>query len=327
MNLFVANAERDADGRFADGRFAWAWLGGPHAVLSSKVGGWGAARFDLVLRHELHHVFYALDQFAGSQCACSDSSGYLAGTNENCELGCLTPEADVMRDTSLAASPATRRQVGTFDSDRDGTPDLLEAPPEISLQIDSPDPSCDGIVVLKGTAGVGRLPNANPLNVTPRRAIGLGRIARVEVRVDNGGWQRGLVYPADGAFDQSTEAFELTLALAGGRHHVEVRAIDSRGNVSSPAHRAVDVAEAAQPLAGLRIDATRRGTVLSWRPTPGAASYRIRRATEPGGVDFEPPVLDTAATSWSDASPGTAFYHVTVVDGCGREVRSRPETP
>ena len=324
LNVFVANAANDADGRFADGRFAWTWLGGPHSVVSSKAGGWGAARLDLVLRHELHHAFYALDQFADSACVCSDASGYLAGTNENCEVGCLTPEPDVMRDTSLAASTATRRQVGTFDADLDGTPDLLEATPEVDLQLDSPDPSCDGIVVFKGLASVGRQPNINPLNVTPRESIGLGRITRVEVRVDNGGWQRGLVYATDGDFDQGVEPFELTLALAGGRHHVEVRAIDARGNVSNPAHRAVDVAEVAQPLAGLRIDATRRGTTLSWRPSPGAASYRIRRAARPGAVDFEQPVLETAATTWSDVSPGTAFYSVTVVDGCGREVANPP---
>lgn len=321
VNLFVVNATRDGDGRFEDGRLAYAWLGGPHAVLTAKAGDRGSGRWDGLLLHELHHLFYALDQKSPSACAEESPTGYLGLSGNLCGSEGTNPQADVMLDGSVAAGALTRAQVGTLDADRDGLPDILGLAPEVSLELTSPDPACDGLVLLEGRAEAGSYPNSNPLTLTPRRDIVLSHIVRIEIRVDNGSWQRGLVYPEDGRFDSAVEEFDAGLTLPDGRHHIEVRAIDNLGLASTAATRAVDVAAASHALgATLRIASTPGGPTITWKPAPGAASYRIRRASQPGAVKFQDTLLETAASSWSDVSPGTAFYEVVAVDGCGREI-------
>ena len=39
--IFVANSAADANGNFADGMFAYAYIGGPFLVLTSDVGAYG----------------------------------------------------------------------------------------------------------------------------------------------------------------------------------------------------------------------------------------------------------------------------------------------
>ncbi|UCF68026.1 MAG: hypothetical protein JSV80_01635, partial [Acidobacteriota bacterium] len=112
VNVFVVNSTLDTDGRFADGYFAYTYLGGPHVVLTSDNDGWGLSRFDAVLRHELHHAFFALDEYATSSCSCSTASGYLGGSNDNCENGCGVIDACVMRNNVVDHCLATDTQVG-----------------------------------------------------------------------------------------------------------------------------------------------------------------------------------------------------------------------
>ena len=320
VNVFVIDSENDPDGKFADGYFAYAWIGGPHVVVTTDNDGWGIDRFDRVLRHELHHSFFALDEYASSGCACGDSSGYLAGTNDNCENGCGASSPCVMRDNVAAACEATRVQVGTVDQDADGTPDLLEASPTVTIEDRSGSLACSGIARVGGTAEVGLVPNNNPWNVTPRNAISILDIADVEVRVDGGEWAGGAALADDGSFDGPREGWSLELALSSGRHVVEVRAVDSRGNRSAGRAVSVDVSEPTAPVGPtLRVSLTASGTTLSWDAAAGAATYRVRRATRAADVDAADPVMETAVTSWSDTAPGTVFYRVTAVDGCGNE--------
>ncbi len=320
VNVFVVNSQNDSDGRFADGYFAWAWVGGPHVIVTTDNDGWGIDRFDRVLRHELHHSFFALDEYASSGCACGDTAGYLAGTNDNCENGCGGGDPCVMRDNSAAACEATRVQVGTVDRDGDGTPDLLQVPPTVTLEDRSGDLACQGIAKVGGIVEVGLLPNNNPWNVTPRNAISILRTVDVEVRVDGGAWASGVALADDGAFDGPREGWGVELSLSSGRHVIEVRGVDSRGNRSAVHSIAVDVSEPTAPVGPtLRVHLTENGTTLSWDPAPGAATYRVRRAARAADVDGSDPVMETAVTSWSDTAPGTVFYRVTAVDGCGNE--------
>jgi hypothetical protein len=320
VNVFVANSEADDDGRFADGRFAFSWIGGPHAVLTSDNSGWGLTRFHQVLRHELHHAFFALDQYAASNCTCTAVSGYAAGSNGNCELDCGPAEPDVMINNVKEVSSWTRRQVGTHDVDLDGTPDLLQIPSQITFELDPDHAPCEGLAVFLGTAEVVPPVNVNPWLVTPRRDISLRRIVDVEVSVDEGAWQSGLVYADDGAFDEPVERYSFSLALPNGRHRVQVRAVDDRGTRSSPATLAVDAAEDAAAMSPtLRLARGDAGTELTWKPAAGAATYRIRRASRPAAVAPAQPVTEVAMTGWRDTAPGTVFYRVTAVDVCGHE--------
>lgn len=319
INLFVINSHKDTDGKFTDGRFAYTWIGGPHGVLTSDNGAWGAANFDKVVLHEIHHAFYALDQYVASGCACDSLSGYMAATNDNCENGCAS-ERCVMRDNSAVVSSATRRMVGSIDANSDGTADILQVSPETTVALAPGAASCGTLVSLAGTANVVAYPNHNPLGITPARAISLSTIREVQVRVDGGAWQSGLVYADDGAFDEPQETFSLTLSLSLDRHAVEVRAIDSRGNTAHGSSWTVDATEVADAVTdSLELDHGPLGTMLSWASATGAGAYRVRRATTPNRVSTSPAAIDVASSYWNDTTPGTQFYLVTSLDGCGRE--------
>lgn len=320
VNLFVVNSHDDPDGRFEDGEFAHCWIGGPHGVLTTDNSGWGVDRFDHVLRHELHHAFYALDQYAASSCGCGDMAGYIASTNDNCELCTDRVEPDVMINNVAEASASTRRLVGSQDGDRDGTADLMQIPPDVTFEMDPQTSPCDGFVSFRGVARVVAPINANPWLVTPRRDISLREIAEVEVRVDDSPWQPGMIYADDGELDEPVEAFSFTLQLPNGRHWVKVRAVDDLGQTSREVTLSVDAVERAAPVGDTLRLRRGTGTRLSWQPAEGATSYRIRSASRPWEVDRSEPTTEIATTSWTDVRPGIVFYRVSAVDGCGREV-------
>lgn len=319
LNLFVVNSSKDADGKFLDGRFAYAWLGGPHAVLTSKNGPWGPGFFDKVVRHEIHHAFFGLDEYAASSCSAQNASGYLSGYNDNCENGGSTHDACVMRDNGAYFCTATARQIGTLDADRDGTADLLQVLPEVSLA-DGAGSSCGQTSVLEGVARVGVVENRNPQLVTPARAITLSTVREVQLRIDGGAWQTGLAYAVDGRFDAREEPFTVSLSLSLDRHTIEARAVDSRGVVSPSATWSVDTVEPTATVGdSLGVTWGPSGTTLTWAGAKGAASYRIWRSATPRGLRQTVPLIEVASTSWSDSAAGSHFYLVEALDGCGNE--------
>ncbi|MCH8921828.1 MAG: hypothetical protein IIA67_01630, partial [Planctomycetes bacterium] len=84
--LFVVNDLADPDHKFSDGWFAYAFHGGPYAVLTYENNGWGAASFNRILSHETAHLFFALDEHEGARVRANARSGYLNGTNFNSEI-------------------------------------------------------------------------------------------------------------------------------------------------------------------------------------------------------------------------------------------------
>jgi hypothetical protein len=116
VNVFVVDSLADADGTFADGRFAYCWIGGPHIVMTYDNQAWGISRMDMVLRHELLHAFTAFDESAGSAC--------------------------VMISNGDALRTATRRYLGWADLDGDG---LIDQDPDTFLGSTPPEARVDAI--------------------------------------------------------------------------------------------------------------------------------------------------------------------------------------
>jgi len=73
--LFVADSSADSDGEFTDGYFAYAYIGGPFCVMTYDNDGWGINRMGQVFAHETGHIFYALDEYPGSD-SYTEYSGY-----------------------------------------------------------------------------------------------------------------------------------------------------------------------------------------------------------------------------------------------------------
>lgn len=227
--VFVANSLNDSDGLFADGYFAYAYLNGPYMVLTYDNDGWGIGRMEMVTAHEMGHIFGALDEYAESGCAVTDTSGYLNIANTNCENGSPT-EHSIMRNASsqqiaypnFQASTPVRGMVGWRDSDSDGLYDVVDTSVQLSASRTS-----------GGTAGqpatyAGTATDI-PWDSSTHADTSINEITLVQFRVDGGAWSNATA--SDGTFDEYSESFSVTTAaLAAGTHTVEIQACNSVGN-------------------------------------------------------------------------------------------------
>lgn len=315
VNVFVVDSWNDTDGMFADGRFAYAWISGPHLVMTFDNQNWGVSRMNMVLRHEILHGFYAFDEYSSSACGCAESRGYLDGRNTNCNACNPAAASCVMVSNGTAMCSGTRRQIGWADLDGDGTVDVVGEDPDTFLDA-LPAPIC-GPLALRGLSAVVAATNRNPVAYTPRVSISVNRIAGVEYRVDGGAWAPA--DPADGAWGDATERYAATLDVPPGLHSVETRARDDHGNVdASPRAAQADVRPAAAAVGSSLVGArAAAGAAFSWAAAGGAALYRLERAVSPGGSWVA--VAETSTTTAADTYAGTAYYRVRSVDACGGE--------
>lgn len=110
VSEFLIASQNDVDGKFTDGAFGYAYLGGWFTVMTYDNNGWGPDRFNLVQSHENGHLTgRALDEYANSDCSCRDKSSN--GTrNGNC-AACSSASC-VMKDNKAAICRFTKKQIG-----------------------------------------------------------------------------------------------------------------------------------------------------------------------------------------------------------------------
>ena len=274
--IFVVDSSNDADGKFSDGWFGYAYLGGPVVVMTYDNDGWGIANMDKVTSHETGHIFWALDEYYGACWSCTQQSGYLWIQNQNCNLtgsgGCGINQACIMRDNNIASRcPYTRGQIGVVDTDGDNIPDVRDTFPETQLNAYSPDPSANPTLTYTGQATVVPLPRPGGTG----NDISINTIAAVYYKVDSGSW--ALATAADGAWDESIEDYTFTVGpLSVGTHTIHAYAVNDVGNAdSTPAQDTVEIVEApsaefsASPTSGVapltvNFSDASTGYVTSW---------------------------------------------------------------
>jgi hypothetical protein len=110
VSEFVINSKNDADGKFTNGRFGYAYLGGWFTVMTSDNNGWGESRFDWVQRHENGHLTgRALDEYSSSNCTCDQKSPN--GTkNGNCAA--CSDAGGVMKSNIALICDFTKAMIG-----------------------------------------------------------------------------------------------------------------------------------------------------------------------------------------------------------------------
>ncbi|MEW6097479.1 MAG: T9SS type A sorting domain-containing protein [bacterium] len=232
--IFVVDSSNDSDGKFADGYFAYAYLGGPFIVMTYKNDGYGINNMDAVCAHEMGHIFYALDEYSGSGSSANESSGYLNIVNGNFEVGGIIDVPCIMRGqitpyTQGAVCLYTRQQIGWRDTDGDDKLDIVDTYPISLLQTYIPDPTTDNTPTYNGDVWIDLYPNNNPKG--HGNNISINSISNVQYRINGGGWQNAVA--KDGAFDEPLEGFYFTTPpLSPGTYLFEVQSSNSCGTQS-----------------------------------------------------------------------------------------------
>lgn len=226
--VWVVDSDNDLDGYFApnpltgEKRFAYAAIGGPYIVMTYDNDDWGISNMDAVLAHEIQHSFYAMDEYYAQQVPCTAHRGYLDVENQNSEYGsCLLNVSCIMRSEYLSGTQIctySAGQIGWYDDDSDGIPNILDTNPITNL-----DPVPPGIIyqkLLPGNVNINPLNNLNP--VGSHNDITLNT-AGVESRFDGLYWFDGIILNGNNDF--------VVGPFPDGVHTVEVRATNSVGNI------------------------------------------------------------------------------------------------
>lgn len=224
--------------------FAYALLGGPYMVMTYDNDGWGIERMNTVFRHELGHVFTALDEYQSAGNTCSRTAGFLGVKNGNNDsppgdAACETSVACFMRGNHTTTACAfTQGQLGIRDIDGNGILDVREAPPNTGFEDESPLLITVADVTLRARASA--LPGSGEAALAPSTWT-LNRITLVEMRIDGGAWTP--VTPVDGSYGDRCEDIEIGLTgLSEGWHDIELRATNDAGIVEpSPARMRLHV--------------------------------------------------------------------------------------
>ena len=234
FTIFVVNSAIDADGKFSDGYYAYSYLGGPFMVMTYDNATWDIAGMGQVSAHEIGHVFYALDEYSGSN-SYTDRSGYYGVQNLNARDGNPDPASrvpSIMAEPGLQAdawanytsSPSSLQMVGWRDSDGDGIFDLLDVPPALS-GAGSWNPVASQFE-FAGTAAVAALDNLNTRG--SKHDITINTVDRLRYRLDEGAWQDGNAY---GLY--STNVSQEVPVAQNGLHTIEFRTVSLDGVLAS----------------------------------------------------------------------------------------------
>lgn len=231
FTIFVVNADNDANDQFGDANGngtvfnrAFAYAGGQFIVMPHS-------RPPSTVAHEVGHMFWAHDEYAGSE-PYTSVRGYYRTQNTNSIVGHPNP---TLREPSIMASrggpfenyqisqPA-REMMGWRDSDGDGIFDVLDVPHSLSgtAAYNSETQS----VQFVGTSTVQTLNNLNTAGT--RNDMTLNRITDLQYRVDGGAWTN-----LDSYFDYHVSIDATTPALPSDASLVDFRTIDNRIGVTS----------------------------------------------------------------------------------------------
>lgn len=229
FTIFVVDSSADADNRFSDSYFAYAYLGGPFTVMTYGNNGYGPYNMDAVAAHEIGHIFFALDQYYSAYQNCTRRSGYLNVENQNSQYGgCASNVASIMRGQTSpywanAIDTYAAGQIGWRDSDTDNILDPLDTSLPVTISSQSQNGNS---VTINGTANIIPYPSPSHTNVT------INTLTNIQYRFNAGPWQPAIA--DDGAFNSTAEDYHFTSnSLSPGLHALQVAAFDSAGNVSA----------------------------------------------------------------------------------------------
>jgi hypothetical protein len=204
--IFVVDSANDYNGKFSDGYFAYAYLGGPFIVMTYDNGGYGITNMDVVAAHETGHIFHALDEYVGGSSPNDYSFGYFPTINGNHEWSTIANDPNSIMRGGLrwGLDDWARLMLGWRDSNNNNVDDILDQQPEVVLSPQTLS-SGPGQTVMQGHAKINVLPRQGN---TSGYGMTLDTIAKVEYRYgSDGDWMEASA--VDGSFNSPEETFQI----------------------------------------------------------------------------------------------------------------------
>lgn len=293
FTVFVVDSSNDTDNMFADGYFAYAYLGGPFLVMTSGNDGYGPYNMDAVAAHEIGHIFNALDQYYNAAQPCTRTSGYLQVENQNSQYGsCASNVASIMRGQVYPYSAKLIDAYGTGQLGwRDSDGDEIFDPLDVGLPI-----SIDSFVQQQNTITVTGSTQITPYPSPGGTSFTINNFVAVQYRLDGSSWQTATIDSLASEGTSATFSFVATDILAGD-HLLEVTALDTAGNVSEP------YATQTFTVAGLPDNGI--NTELS----PSSSSTITGTATHSGGGIITSVEYRVDGGSWQPAIPQDGAFN------------------
>jgi len=185
FTILIIDSSNDTDGRFADGYFAYASVGGPFFVMTYDNNGYSINNMDAVVAHETGHIFYANDQYLDAQSPCTETSGYLNIENQNSQFNCLSNSPSIMRGaispfTSHSIDTYAKQQLGWKDSNTNSILDIIDFPPttfNISFN--------DSHILSAITSSRYTLPSLNPAPYSSKNSITINKVKSIQYKINN----------------------------------------------------------------------------------------------------------------------------------------------
>ena len=230
----MVDSSADVDGKFADGFFAYAYMGGPFVMMTYDNNGWGSDRMNMVATHEVGHIFYALDEYPDSS-SYFYHSGYFNTHNLNASDNHHDPSSrvdSIMAESNAQinaypfyiSSPSSFEMVGWKDSDGDGVFDMLDVP--LTLNSNGAFDANTNTYSFTDTSNVNTLANSNPNGLG--NAITLNTVDRIQYLVNGGSLVGGASY--GGSNENVAQSVVVTVA---GNHTIDFRTMDDDSGVTS----------------------------------------------------------------------------------------------
>jgi hypothetical protein len=249
--VFVVDSSVDADGKFADGYFSYAEVGGPYVVMTYDNDGHGISNMGKVFAHETGHVFYALDEYnqGGAGDSYNAGSGYYNTQNLNAAkdrpVGAPPQVASLMADGALvdtayanhSSSPTSLQMLGWQDSDGDHIIDVLDVALTLTGASGSYYPATS-TYVFSGTSTVPTLNNQNPRGLG--NDITLNEVDHLQYRIDGGVWTNVNATPYHTASQTFTN---IAVSVPLSWDLIEFRTVANDSGVTSPTFAATNDTE------------------------------------------------------------------------------------
>lgn len=317
FTIFVVNSDQDEDDQFASGGSfsrAFSYAGGRFIVVPS-------GRPAQTIAHEVGHMFWARDEYYGGG-SYTDKRGYYDTQNLNAQDN---PATDFVHQDSIMSSAASMESayendvtdpwalsmIGWQDSDQDGIFDVLDVPHRLSGS--GSYASSEKTYRFIGSASAQALPNINSSGL--QNDITIGRISRLQYRLDSGNWLTAASYGS------SSVEIDVTIPNVPNFSSIELRVIDDATGVVSPSFFGTPSAIHTTVLPGVN------GTVWNdnnsdtvWQAGErGVRGWQIQVVDANGTLvplqkSFEPDAY-TSGIDIRTASPSVMFTALGTADG------------